>query len=175
MSEQPETTNTSNGETTKAKKTKRTFIWTEQKRAQFEKMRAKRAENIAAKKQSKESEKGSIQSNKNHIERIIKLKEEMKKILQVLDEKKEEPITLPTEEIIVKKPKPKIPEPVVEEYEDEEEEYEPPPPPIHKPKRDLYRYTSQNQHFALPKAPQQRQPMTFNSPVVAEKPKFTFL
>jgi hypothetical protein len=142
-------------------------------------MRAKRAENIALKKQSKESEKGSIESDKKHIERIIKLKEEMKKIMQVLEDKKTEPMTLPTEEVVIqpKKLKQKMPEPVVEEeYEEEEEEYEPPPPPpVHKPKRDLYRYTSQNQHYALPKAPQPRQPVSFTSPTVVEKPKFTFL
>jgi hypothetical protein len=171
----------------KAKKVRKPFVWTEENRARFDRMVAKRKESLAAKKKAKEDGKLSVEEEKKNVSKILKLKEEMKKILEVLDTKKNEPITLPKEQIIEavvkkaptqQKPKPE-PEPEPEDiYEEEEEEPLPPPPPkkYSPPKQNLYRYTSQNTGYGIPNPPIERKPTPAPViPQVPKKPQFTFL
>jgi hypothetical protein len=176
----------------KAKKARKPFVWTEENRARFDRMVAKRKESLAAKKKAKEEGKLSVEEEKRNVSKILKLKEEMKKILEVLDAKKNEPITLPKEENvepivhkIPSKPKPKPkpepePEPEPEDiYEENEEEEELPPPPPKKyqpPKQNLYRYTSQNTGYGIPNPPVERKLTPAPTiPQVPKKPQFTFL
>ena len=63
MSENPPT-NSLNETTTKAKKARKPFVWTEQKRANFEKMRQKRADQLAAKKNQKKMKKEAFKAIK---------------------------------------------------------------------------------------------------------------
>lgn len=173
----------------KAKKARKPFVWTEENRARFDRMVAKRKESLAAKKKAKEEGKLSLEEEKRNVNKILKLKEEMKKILEVLDTKKSEPISLPTEEIIEPKQKIKVqnktqaktlPEPEPEEDEDgnSEEELPPTPPPkkYQTPKQNLYRYTSQNTGYGIPNPPVERKvtpaPLI---PPTPKKPQFTFL
>ena len=171
----------------KAKKARKPFVWTEENRARFDRMVAKRKESLAAKKKAKEEGKLSVEEEKRNVSKILKLKEEMKKILEVLDVKKNEPITLPKEEnvepIVHKappkpKPKPK-PEPEPEDiYEENEEEEELPPPPkkYQLPKQNLYRYTSQNTGYGIPNPPVERkQAPAPPIPQIPKIPQFTFL
>jgi hypothetical protein len=171
----------------KAKKARKPFVWTEENRARFDRMVAKRKESLAAKKKAKEEGKLSVEEEKRNLSKILKLKEEMKKILEVLDTKKNEP--LPEKEIIEPPkpiPKPKLkPIPKVElelepqdEEEYEEEEQLPPPPPkkYQPPKQNLYRYTSQNTGYGIPNPPVERK--LIPAPPIAQTPKkqqFTFL
>jgi hypothetical protein len=153
----------------KAKKARKPFVWTPERKATFEKMRAKRQESLANKKKAKDEGKLELMEEKKSLERLARIKEEMKKLLGNLDKPKEE-----------EKPKvkPTIPEPIVENIENELEEEEIIPvhmPEIPKPKKELYRYTTQNQHFSLPKAPQQKIQIKSTIPPAPAKPQFMYL
>jgi hypothetical protein len=176
----------SNTSTPKAKKARKPFVWTPERKATFEKMRLKRAEALAEKKKLKEDNKLEVHNERKSLDRLLRIKEEMKKLLSTLEKPKE-----PEEEVqkITPKPDPpKIekqkplpkpipqPEPEPEEEEEQEEEeqqvYIPPPPP--KPKKELYRYTTKNQHYSLPKPPLTSQPFKV-VPQAPQKPQFTYL
>jgi hypothetical protein len=177
----------------KAKKARKPFVWTEENRARFDRMVAKRKESLAAKKKAKEEGKLSIEEEKRNVTKILKLKEEMKKILEVLEVKKNEPMSLPSEDIKEEKPKSKVqvkaklkpqPEPEPEDIEQDEEEIEqeePTPPPLppkkyQPPKQNLYRYTSQNTGYGIPNPPMEKKANTIPSiPPTPKKPQFTFL
>lgn len=183
---------TPNTSTPKAKKARKPFVWTPERKATFEKMRLKRAESLASKKKLQEDNKLEIHNERKNLDRLLRIKEEMKQLLFKLEKPKEPepekppPKAIPPPKIEKQKiiPNPKelpIPEPEVEsekeeEYEEEEQEEEPevyvPPPP--KPKKDLYRYTTKNQHYNLPKPPMTSQPFKPMAPV-PPKPKFTYL
>jgi hypothetical protein len=174
----------------KAKKARKPFVWTEENRARFDRMVAKRKESLEAKRKAKEQGKLSVEEEKRNVSKILKLKEEMKKILEVLETKKSEPITLPADKVVeppqpilqkkikvVKPPPEPEPEPDHEEEDEEEEELPPPPPKKYSPpKQNLYRYTSQNTGYGIPNPPVERKPPP--APVVQVQPKkplFTFL
>jgi len=176
----------SNTSTPKAKKARKPFVWTPERKATFEKMRLKRAETLAEKKKLKEDNKLEVHNERKNLDRLLRIKEEMKKLLSTLEKPKE-----PEEEIkkiIPKQEPPKIekqkplpkpipqpqPEPEEEEEEQEEEEQHVYIAPVPKPKKDLYRYTTKNQHYSLPKPPLTSQPfkVVYQAP---PKVQFTYL
>lgn len=172
-----------NTSTPKAKKARKPFIWTPERKATFEKMKAKRQESLAVKAKAKEDGKLEVLEEKKSIERLSRIKEEMKKLLQVLDKPKVEEVKAITVEKPIITPKPIAkpirkpePEPELEDEEEEEEEIPIPPPrrpqPI-EPKKDLYRYTTKNQHYSIPKPAYARPPA--RQVEMPEKPKFMYL
>lgn len=172
------TTNTSNETSVKAKKARKPFVWTEQKRANFEKMRQKRAEQLAIKKKSKEDEKASFYSDKVHLERLVRIKNEMKELLLKL-EPKQEP-EAPKTAVVKPVHTEKKPELIQEPEEELEEEIVVPlvTKPIKKDPPNLYRYTSQNQHNQIPKPPIERKKFvlpTFNEEPPKKTTTFTYL
>lgn len=177
---------TPNTSTPKAKKARKPFVWTPERKATFEKMRLKRAEALAAKKKLQEDNKLEVHNERKSLDRLLRIKEEMKKLLFTLEKPKEPEPEKPSPKLdppkiekqkIIPKPK-EIPPPEPDsDIEEEEEEEEPEPyvaPPPPKPKKDLYRYTTKNQHYSLPKPPMTSQPFKQNV-IVVEKPKFTYL
>ena len=155
----------------KAKKARKPYVWTPQRKEAFERMKKKRDEMIKIKKESAEKGKADISTDKSRLNDLMKNTQKIKMILSLIDG--ESPVTeskpvveVKKEEVVekvvvkpkkVKEPTPPPPPPVEasesETEEEEEEEEPPPPPPKPKPPVNTFRYTTQTSHVGLPKGP----------------------
>jgi hypothetical protein len=170
-------------QTVKAKKARKPFVWTAKRKETFDKMRKIREENLALKSKKKVELKEAMTSERKQIERIVKLKNELSRILGSFKEPEpeeverpiEKPIEKPVEKVVEKSiekpielPKTKVEEPI--EESESEEEYIPPPKP--KPPVNTFRYNTQTHGYGVPKEPI---PKPKIAPPVYVKPKQTLL
>jgi hypothetical protein len=157
---------------TKAKKARKPYVWTPQRKETFERMRQKRQELLNQKKNNKDKQKQDEDKNKKHLNELLKNTSKIRELLKLIDadhpsvelpkEKKEEPVIVevkpkPKPKVIpqVKKPPTPPPESESEEEEVEEEEEEEEVPVEAPPKRNIqtFRYNTQISHVGLPKQP----------------------
>jgi hypothetical protein len=173
----------------KAKKARKPYVWTPQRKEAFERMKKKRDEMIKNKKEAAEKGKADISTEKSRLNDLMKNTQKIKMILSLIDGEtpvtESKPVVEVKEEIVEKvaaKPKkvkvkePPPPPPPVEESEseteaEEEEEEEPPPPPPPKPKPPVntFRYTTQTSHVGLPKGPSPK-PVPAQTPMPKRSP-----
>jgi hypothetical protein len=156
-------------QTVKAKKARKPFVWTEKRKESFDKMKLKREEKMACKLKLKSDLKNSEMEDRKNLNRLIRIKTEMTKILNALNdkhtdiqeglpEKAESPpkiVDTPKKVVIkpVVEPEPE-PEPCESDMEEEVEEYV---PPVQQPKpkpTNQFRYSTQTSGYAIPKPAQ---------------------
>lgn len=177
----------------KAKKARKPYVWTPQRKEAFERMRKKREELLTSKKTAKAQGKQNVEEEKRTLSDLLKNTAKIKQILALIDGKHGVEESKPVQAVIkTKKPvlKP-LPKPVQqseeesdaysEEEEDEEEVHVPSPPPIRfkipepdtsKQPKQTFRYNTQVSKSNLPKPPTEvRKPVVD----VPEKKKSTFL
>jgi hypothetical protein len=178
-------------QTVKAKKARKPFVWTPKRKETFDKMRKIREEKINNKVKEKANLKEAITSERKQIDRVIKLKNELARILGSFNEipssdivnepiakqiEVEKPIEI-VKKVIVQ-PKAPEPEPITQESEEEEEEEEEAPPvyvPPPKPRNvNTFRYNTQTHGYGVPREPITK-PKPSLAPYVKPKPSLVFL
>ena len=179
----------------KAKKARKPYVWTPQRKEAFDRMKKKRDEKLQLKKVSIEQGKSEVAKDKKHLVELLKSTTKLKQILRLIESEgysvePETPHPIEKKEIVaaVKKeqPKPKIkPRPPTppqsdsesEEEMEEEEELEPTPPlPTPKPPVNTFRYTTKTSHVGLPKAPIPKSiPTPTPTPTVKKVSPYLFL
>ena len=175
----------------KAKKARKPYVWTPQRKEAFERMRKKREEVLTSKKTAKAQGKQSVEEDKKTLSELLKNTTKIKQILALIDGRN--PVeTVQSKQTETAKPKKVIhkplPPPVQEEEEEseaysEEEDVAPPPPtprikipepsPAKYPKQ-TFRYNTQVSKSNLPKPPTnvQLKPAPIDVP---EKKKSSYL
>lgn len=174
----------------KAKKARKPYVWTPQRKEAFERMRKKREEVLTTKKTAKAQGKQSIEEDKKTLSELLKNTSKIKQILALIDGKNppEPPAPKQIETPKIKKQVKASPPPPVQEEEEESEEYseeenEPSPPPkrqikvpepepIKYPKQ-TFRYNTQVAKSNLPKPPTEVRSKPVE--VLQEKKKSSFL
>jgi hypothetical protein len=175
---------------TKAKKARKPYVWTPQRKETFERMRQKRQELLNQKKNNKDKVKQDEDKHKRHLNELLKSTSKIRQLLKLIDDEHPtvEPPREKKEEVVVAeakpKPKPKVipqpkkpptppPEPESEEEDEEEEQEEEEEAPVEPPpKRNIqtFRYNTQISHVGLPKQPIAK-PNSKPAPVIPEKKK----
>lgn len=155
----------------KAKKARKPYVWTPQRKEAFDRMKKKREEMLNQKKVAIATGKTVVANEKSRLGELLKNTQKIKQILALIDsEHVEEKPKLevekpPAVEVKVEKKPPKTkavikekiptppPEPESEEteYEDSSEEEEPPPPPKTKPPVNTFRYNTHTSRIGIPK------------------------
>jgi len=156
----------------KAKKARKPYVWTPQRKEAFDRMKKKREEMLSQKKASIASGKTLVANEKSRLGELLKNTQKIKQILALIDSEsiedkpkqeveKPAPVEIKVEKK-VSKPKPVVkekipippPEPESEEteYEDSsDEEEQPPPPPKQKPPVNTFRYNTHTSRIGIPK------------------------
>lgn len=167
----------------KAKKARKPYVWTPQRKEAFERMRKKREEVLTTKKTAKAQGKQSVEEDKKTLSELLKSTTKIKQILALIDGKNP-PEIAPVKQVEIPKVKKTVhkPLPVQEEEEEseaysEEEEEEPPPPPTPRIKipdptpvkypKPTFRYNTQVSKSNLPKPPTDVR----HKPVVVDVPE----
>jgi hypothetical protein len=192
----------STGETVKAKKARKPFVWTPARKAAFDKCKKMREQKLKEKGEEKNSAKVAKKEEGSKIKDLIKSKNKIRQILKLLDnqgvsesEEEAEPVKevkKAAKKVGVKAPvesKKSKPPPPVEESEEEEEDYEgeyseeePEPPRYAPPKKIVnnkpppFRYNTKTANTNIPKEAHPGQPIIQKvQPQQVEKPQAKYL
>jgi hypothetical protein len=192
----------STGETVKAKKARKPFVWTPARKAAFDKCKKMREQKLKEKGAQKNSAKIAKKEEGSKIKDLIKSKNKIREILKLLDNQgvsESEEEAEPVKEVkkaakkVVLKPEPRkskpAPPPPSEESEEEEEDYEgeyseeePEPPPYAPPKKIVntkpppFRYNTKTANTNIPKEAHPGQPISQKpQPQQVEKPQAKYL
>jgi hypothetical protein len=180
----------------KAKKARKPYVWTPQRKEAFERMRKKREELLTTKKTAKAQGKQNVEEEKRTLSDLLKNTAKIKQILALIDSKhqieEKKPEFIPAIKAKKSIPKP-VPPPVQQQeeesdaYSEEEEDYEVPQPTIPTPIRfkipevdtskqpkQTFRYNTQVSKSNLPKPPTEIRKPEVDVPE-KRKPTFQYL